>query len=244
MRALGLAYGVVSYAVFFASFLYAMGFVGNLVVEKGIDSGTEESTAMALLVDVVLLLLFAIPHSVMARRSFKEWWTRFIPNGLERSTYVLVSSLLLLLLYWQWRPLTDVVWHVDAPAARSVLLALYWSGWALVLVSSFLIDHFGLFGLRQAWAWMRGTEWKHPGFRAPLLYKFVRHPLLLGFLIAFWATPDLTLGHLLFSVATTGYVLVGILFEERDLVAALGAEYVKYRREVPMLLPLPRKKAD
>ena len=236
-------YGIVAYLAFLGSFLYAIGFVGNLVVSKTIDSGPEGPLSHALLINVVLLGVFAIQHSVMARPGFKTWWTRFVPTSVERSTYVLLSSLSLFLLYWKWEPMTGVVWTVENPAGRLVLQLLFWLGWAQVLISSFLIDHFDLFGVRQVLIRLRGEEYSPIPFRETALYRFVRHPLLLGFLIAFWATPQMTHGHLLFSVATTGYMLVGILLEERDLVKHLGDDYAQYRREVRMLLPMPRKRS-
>lgn len=241
MGAAALAYGIVSYVVFLVSLLYSIGFVGNLVVPKTIDSGLAGPASEALLVDVLLLLAFAIPHSVMARAGFKRWWTRVVPESLERSTYVLVSSLLLLLLFWGWRPIPGVVWQTENAIAVAVLWSLFWLGWALVLYSSFAIDHFDLFGLRQVWLRFRGVEYAPVPFEQPWLYTIVRHPLMLGFLLAFWAAPTLTQGHLLFSLATTGYILVGIVLEERDLVKAHGQSYVIYTREVRMLLPIPRR---
>ena len=241
MGAAALAYGIVSYVVFLISLLYSIGFVGNLIVPKTIDSGLAGPASEALLVDVLLLLAFAIPHSVMARAGFKRWWTRVVPESLERSTYVLVSSLLLLLLFWGWRPILGVVWQTEHAIEVAVLWALFWLGWALVLYSSFAIDHFDLFGLRQVWLRFRGVEYAPVPFEQPWLYTIVRHPLMLGFLLAFWAAPTLTQGHLLFSLATTGYILVGIVLEERDLVKAHGQSYVIYTREVRMLLPIRRR---
>jgi protein-S-isoprenylcysteine O-methyltransferase Ste14 len=233
-------YGVTSYLVFLASFLYAIGFVGNLLVPKSIDSGTSVRLPTPVVVDTVLLLLFAVPHSVMARPAFKRWWTKFVPPPVERSTYVLQSSLLLGLLFWQWQPIPTVVWDVGHPAGRWLLHAIFWAGWAFVLVSTFLIDHFDLFGLRQVFLHASGREYTPPAFRTPGLYRFVRHPLMTGFLLAFWATPTMTVGHLLFAAATTGYILIALQLEERDLLSFHGEQYRAYRTQVGMLLPLLR----
>ncbi len=239
-RILALAYGVASYLVFLAVFLYAVGFVGDLLVPKSIDSGPTAALPVALLNDTLLLVLFAVPHSVMARPAFKRWWTRFVPPPIERSTYVLVSSLLLGLLFWQWRPIPAVVWHVGHPAARGLIRAVFWAGWVLVLVSTFLIDHFDLFGLRQVYLHVSGREYTPPTFRTTGLYRYVRHPLMTGFLIAFWTTPTMTVGHLLFASATTAYILIALPLEERDLVGLHGEPYRAYRKQAGMLLPLPR----
>jgi methanethiol S-methyltransferase len=239
-RSLALAYGVASYLVFLASFLYAIGFVGNLLVPKSMDSGPSNSLPVAVLVDTLLLLLFAVPHSVMARPAFKRWWTRFVPPPVERSTYVLTSSLLLGLLFWQWRPILPVVWHVENPAGRWVLHAVFWLGWAIVLVSTFLIDHFDLFGLRQVYLYASGREYTPPAFKTPGLYRYVRHPLMMGFLLAFWAAPTMTAGHLLFAGATTAYILIALQLEEQDLVSLHGEQYRAYRERTSMLFPLPR----
>ena len=231
-------YGLIVYGFFLSTFLYAIGFVGNIVVPKAIDTGAHGGIAEALVVDVLLLGLFAVQHTVMARRAFKRWWTRIVPPAAERSTYVLAASLSLALLLWQWRPIAEpVVWKVDGAAATSVLWAVFWLGWALLLFSSFLINHFELFGLRQVFVHLAGRELPEPQFRTPLVYRYVRHPIYLGFLLAFWAAPVMTAGHLLFSIATSGYILVGIWFEERDLIDDYGERYRRYRNQVGMLLP-------
>ena len=235
------AYGTLSYLVFFATFLYAIGFIGNFGVPRTLDGTPNGPLAVAFAIDVALLTLFAVQHSMMARKWFKDWWTRIVPRPLERSTYVLFSSVALILLFWQWRPLGGVVWSIEDPVGRVVLRALFAFGFALVLVSTFLINHFDLFGLRQVWLPLIGKPYKRIPFRTPLPYRFVRHPLYAGFLLAFWATPHMTLAHLLFALVTTAYIVVAIQFEEHDLVAEFGPAYEEYRRQVPMLVPARRR---
>ena len=240
-RLAALVYGLASYLVFFCSFGYTIGFIGNFLVPKSIDAGLggggpESGLAQSILIDVVLIVLFAVPHSVMARPAFKRWWTRIIPASCERSTYVLISSLLLILIFWQWRPITTTIWRVEGwPAA--VLTTIFWIGWLTGLTATHLIDHFELFGVRQVFDALRGAAARMTPFKTPLLYRLVRHPLMLGLLLAFWATPHMTAGHLLFAAMTTAYILVGTRLEERDLVAQFGATYERYRRRVPMLVP-------
>lgn len=238
-----LLYGVACYAVFFATFLYAIGFVGNLFVPRAIDGAPAVSFVEALLTNLGLLSLFAIQHSVMARPAFKRWWTGLVPPATERSTYVLASSLALIVLFAGWQPMGGVIWHVTAPLGEAILYTLFAFGWALVLVSTFLINHFDLFGLRQSWLAFRGKPYTALPFKQPLLYRMVRHPLYVGWLFAFWATPTMSAAHLLFALLTTAYILVAIRLEERDLVAA-HPEYARYRERVPMLVPrLPREEA-
>ncbi|MGH8042226.1 MAG: methanethiol S-methyltransferase [Rudaea sp.] len=240
-RLLAFVYGIVCYLVFFLTFLYAIGFVGNFLVPKAIDSAPSDSLGGALIIDAILLGIFALQHSVMARPAFKRWWTRFVPEAIERSTYVLFSSLALILLFWQWQPLGGTVWHVDNTTGRAVLWALFALGWVTVLVGTFLINHFDLFGLRQVYLHLRRTPYTSPGFASPFLYKLVRHPIMLGFIVAFWATPQMTLAHLVFAIATTAYILIALQFEEHDLATSIGQPYCDYQRRVPMIVPLLKR---
>jgi methanethiol S-methyltransferase len=234
---LSVAYGLGCYVLFLGTFLYAVGFVGDLVVPKSVDSGSTAPLADALVVNTLLLAVFAVQHSVMARQGFKRWWTRFVSPAVERSTFVLAASLALVLLFWQWRPITGVVWQVDAPVAVILLQAVFWLGWTALLISTFLINHFELFGLRQVFARLAGRSLPAPTFKTPLFYRYVRHPIYVGFLLAFWAAPTMTVGHLMFAIATTCYILIGIGFEERDLVRQFGDRYRAYRAQVGMLIP-------
>ena len=232
-------YGVASYAIFFATFLYAIGFIGNLWVPKSIDSARETSLGVALLINAGLLGVFAIQHSVMARPAFKRWWTRIIPQEAERSTYTLLSSLALLALFAFWEPIGGIVWSVQSPVAKALIYGAYAFGWALVLVSTFLINHFDLFGLRQVWLQLRGRPYSALPFKMPVLYRYVRHPLYVGWFFTFWSTPTMTVAHLVFALATTAYILIAIQFEERDLMAE-HPEYAQYRKRVPMLVPFTK----
>jgi methanethiol S-methyltransferase len=236
-RLLFFGYGMVSYLMFLGTFLYAIAFVGGFGVPRRLDGPLQGSLVEALAIDCALLTIFAVQHSVMARRWFKERWTQIIPWAIERSTYVLCASLALILLFWQWRPIGIEIWTIEHTTARIVLWMLCAAGWATVLVVTFLINHFDLFGLRQVWLPLTGRPYTRVSFRTPLPYRFVRHPLYFGFLLAFWMTPTMTLAHLVFAVATTAYIVLAIQFEERDLVAEHGAAYEDYRRQVPMLLP-------
>jgi methanethiol S-methyltransferase len=233
-------YGTLVYAFFLATFCYAIAFIGNLWVPKTIDSGATPGVAEAIAVNVALLAIFALQHSIMARRSFKRWWTGIVSPAVERSTFVLAATAALALLLWQWRPIPDVVWRVENQAAVAAIWAVFWLGWGVLLLATFLINHFELFGLRQVFARLTGRSIPEAEFRTPLLYRYVRHPIYLGFIMGFWAAPVMTAGHLLFAIGGTGYIFVGIWFEERDLIAQFGDKYRRYRDQVGMLLPWRR----
>lgn len=239
-RSLVLVYGIVSYVVFFAVYLYAIGFVGNFLVPRSMDSAAEGTFAAALAIDLSLLLAFALQHSVMARPAFKRWWTKRIPEAAERSTYVLASSLAMIALFVFWRPLGGVVWSVTSAAPAFLLYVAFGFGWLLLLVSTFCINHFDLFGLRQVWLYFTGKPYTALAFKTPGPYRIVRHPIYVGWLFAFWATPTMTLTHLVFAIATTAYILIAIQFEEKDLVDEFGDTYRNYRRDVPGLVPFSR----
>lgn len=242
-RMLFFFYGIIAYVIFLGSFLYAVVFVGDFMVDKTINSGGElTNTLVALGVNMLLLSLFAIQHSVMARQGFKKWWTKIIPAQVERSTYVLISSLILILFFWQWRPMPQTIWSVEPGAWYNLLIGLFWIGWTIVLFSTFLINHFDLFGLRQVYLHLKLKEITPIEFKKAGLYKYMRHPLMLGFIIAFWSTPHMTLGHLVFAIGTTGYFFVGIWFEEKDLIQFHGEKYEEYRKKVGMILPIPTRK--
>jgi protein-S-isoprenylcysteine O-methyltransferase Ste14 len=235
---LGVLYAIVAYVLFAGTFCYTIGFIGNLAVPKSIDSGAVGPLGEALVLDLLLLGIFAAQHSIMARRSFKAWWKRIVPPAAERSTFVLAATAALALICWQWRPIPDpVIWRAGNAAAVQLLWAVYWLGWAVVLLSTFLIDHFELFGLHQALSTLFAKEIAEPKFRTPLLYRYVRHPIYLGFMLSFWAAPVMTAGRLLFAAGATGYILVGIWFEERDLIHQFGDQYRRYRKQVGMLVP-------
>lgn len=231
-------YGLIAYSACLGALLYLIGFSGDVLVPRSVDSGTAATLSEALAIDVLLLSLFAVQHSVMARKAFKRVWTRIVPQTVERSTYVLTTSVVLALLFWQWRPIAEpIVWRIGNTAAAELLWATFWLGWALVLISTFLINHFELFGLQQVFARLTGRAVPAPEFRTPLLYRYVRHPLYLGVLLSLWSVPVMTAGHLLFSMGLSSYILAGIWFEERDLIAQFGERYRRYRAEVGMLVP-------
>ncbi|MBT7643866.1 MAG: isoprenylcysteine carboxylmethyltransferase family protein [Rhodospirillales bacterium] len=242
-RTIALVYGAISYLLFFATFLYSIGFVGNQVVPKAIDSGVSGNIFDAIVINVALLSIFAVQHSIMARPGFKAWWTRIISKAVERSTFVLLTSLILALIFWKWQPMGDIVWSVENQIGVIALWTIFGIGWLVVLVSTFMINHFDLFGLTQVYDNFKGRESSPPKFMVLGLYKVVRHPIMLGFIIAFWATPVMTMGHLLFAAVTTAYILLSLsLLEERDLVAELGDAYTDYQSRVPMIFPTGSKK--
>ena len=243
-KAAAFVYGIAAYLLSLAVFLYSVGFIADWPVPKSIDSGAQGSLAPSLLVDLALLGVFAVQHSAMARPGFKRWWTRIVPVSIERSSYVLLSSLALILLFWQWQPLQDIVWDVRSPAAALAIRGLYAVGWLIAVASTFLISHFDLFGLRQVYFNLRHERHSNPSFRIVGLYNLVRHPIMLGFFVAFWATPRMTTGHLVFSLAMTVYMLAALRLEERDLVTDHGDAYRQYQRRVPMLIPLLRRGQD
>ena len=240
LKSIAFLYGLVAYFTFFATILYAIGFVDGMVVPKAIDTGSQSSATQAVVVNLFLMSLFAVQHSLMARKEFKQWWTQYVPKSVERSTYVLFASLTLDLLFWKWHPMPAIVWQIDDPNIAVTIATLSLGGWVIVFTSTFLINHFELFGLHQVANNLAGRDMPAPHFRTPLYYKFVRHPLYLGFIIAFWAAPTMTVGHLLFAAVTTAYIFVGIFLEERDLVDLFGDDYRNYKRRVSMLLPWRR----
>ncbi|MDC6390505.1 NnrU family protein [Maribacter sp. PR1] len=238
-----LLYGIVAYFVFLIAFLYAIGFVGNLFVPKSIDSGTETTLVSALYVNSILLSVFALQHSIMARPSFKKWFISIFSQAMERSTYILLSSLALLLIYWQWQPITTIVWEVENSILSSIITGIYFLGWLIVLLSTFMINHLELFGLAQIFDNLKNRQTPNPKFQTNYLYKIIRHPLMLGFIIAFWATPTMTVGHLLFALVTTIYIFVAVKYlEEKDLRKSIGEKYETYQKEVPMIVPFTRNK--
>lgn len=240
---LSLAYGAICYLAFLGTILYAIGFVGNMFVPVSIDGIPVKPLWEAVAINAALLLVFALQHSIMARPAFKTWWTRYVPKHLERSTYVLFASVCLIILMWQWQPIGGIVWTVNSEFLTSLLLIAYFTGWGIVFMSTFLINHFDLFGLRQTWLQFQGKPYTELPFRVPVFYRIVRHPLYLGFLIAFWAAPVMSVAHFLFAVLTTGYILTAIRFEERDLISHFGLKYTRYKSQIPMIIPFVRGKS-
>ncbi len=242
-RAATLLFAIICYAIFFATFLYLIVFVGSFPVsQRSVDVGPQSTTTVAALIDLALIALFGLQHSVMARQGFKRWWTHFVPWSAERSVFVLVASIMLMILFLGWRPIPTVIWDLGNPVLRDFVWLLFWMGWAVVLLSTFLINHFELFGLQQAWCHVRGIKHEPPKFRQPLLYKWVRHPLYLGFFLAFWATPHMTAGHLLLAAGFSIYMLIAIRYEENDLVTLFGRDYELYREQAGMLTPKFRRR--
>ncbi|MBD2293950.1 isoprenylcysteine carboxylmethyltransferase family protein [Anabaena sphaerica FACHB-251] len=239
-KIIAFAYGLICYLIFFATFLYLIGFIGNFIVPKSLDSALQSNLTQALIIDLGLILLFGIQHSGMARPGFKQWWTKTIPTVIERSTYVLSASLMLLLLFWQWQPLGGIIWQIQNPIFTYIIYGFSALGWLLVLASTFLINHFDLFGLRQVYLYLQGQEYKHLEFKTVGIYKYVRHPLMLGFLIAFWSTPTMTITHFIFALGMTIYILIAIQLEERDLIEIYGSLYEEYRQQVSMLIPFKK----
>ena len=238
MRVITFLFGLISYVIFLGAFLYAIGFVGNLYVPKSIDSELGDTNTTSIIINCLLLGVFAIQHTIMARPGFKKAWVKIVGKGAERSFFVLFSSLALILMYWQWRPMTDVIWNLEGTIAETILWVVFWIGWAIVLLSTFMINHFHLFGLTQIWENLKKKDLSNLKFQKRYLYKYCRHPIMLGFIIAFWATPTMTVGHLLFAIMTTGYIFVGVhFFEEKDLIKELGDRYTEYQKEVPMIIP-------
>ena len=240
LRLIAFIYGVIAYGAFLLVALYAVGFVGNMFVPKSIDSGPEVPFGQALLINIALIGLFGLQHSVMAREGFKKLWTKVIPEPIERSTYVLIASLVLSLLFWQWRPLPTVLWNIENALGRLILLWLFFGGWLFMFISTIMIGHFDLFGVRQVYLYLRGKPYTYEGFGTPGFYKYVRHPIMTGFIIAFWATPQMTVGHLVFAIASTIYILIGIVLEERDMASFFGKTYEEYQGQVTMLFPFPK----
>lgn len=240
MRVIVFIYGIMAYALFLLVALYAVGFVGNMFVPKSIDSGPEVPFNQALLIDIALIIFFGLQHSVMAREGFKKVWTKILPEPIERSTYVLLAGLILSLLFWQWRPLPTVLWNIENALGRLIVLGLFFGGWLFMFISTIMIGHFDLFGIRQVYLYLRGKPYTYEGFSTPGFYKYVRHPIMSGFIVAFWATPRMSVGHLVFSIVATIYILIGIFLEERDMANYFGKTFEEYRGQVTMLFPFPR----
>lgn len=238
-----LLYGIVAYFVFLIAFLYAIGFVGNIIVPKSIDSGTETTMYSSIFINVILLSVFALQHSIMARPKFKVWFNSIFSQAMERSTYILLSSLALILIYWQWQPITTIVWKTENTILSNIITGIFFLGWLIVLLSTFMINHFELFGLSQIFDNLKNKQTANPKFQTNYLYKIVRHPIMLGFIIAFWATPTMTVGHLLFSLVTTIYIFIAVKYlEEKDLRKFIGEKYETYQKEVPMIIPFTKNK--